>query len=83
VKVLFFARLREVLGAPELALPDGVAPRDVASLRGWLIDNGGTALAGALRDPNVFCAVNQCVVEDSHPLEEGDEIAFFPPVTGG
>ena len=32
---------------------------------------------------NILSAVNQAMAHDSHPIKEGDEIAFFPPVTGG
>jgi molybdopterin converting factor subunit 1 len=83
MKVLFFARLREALGAASLTLPDGVRPADVAALRRWLQETQPAELAEALRDANVFCAVNQRVVDDRHPIHAGDEIAFFPPVTGG
>lgn len=83
MKVLFFARLREALGAPELTLPANQRPPDVGSLRRWLIDSQGGELAAALRQANVYCAVNQRVVDDAHPLCDGDEVAFFPPVTGG
>jgi molybdopterin synthase sulfur carrier subunit len=83
VKLLFFAALRESLGTAgeELELPGGVAT--VAALRRHLEARGGawaSALGGAKL---VRVAVNQDMVQQSSPIKAGDEIAFFPPVTGG
>ena len=82
VKVLFFASLREQLGAGEdLELPSGVAT--VGALREHLSARGGAfqkALAGKAL---VRAAVNQEMVQPSAAIHAGDEIAFFPPVTGG
>jgi molybdopterin converting factor subunit 1 len=83
MKVRFFARLREALGAPELELSSSERPADVAALRRWLRQCEHPALAEAMTDPNVICAVNQHVATDDQPLQEGDEVAFYPPVTGG
>ena len=83
VKVLFFASLREQLGAAaiDLELPDGV--RTVGELRGHLRGRGA-AYEGALGEKRALrMAVNQEMVPASAPLRAGDEIAFFPPVTGG
>lgn len=82
MKVLLFARLREALGEASLALPEGVQPKTVAELRQWLVARSDP-LSEQLLEPNVVCAVNQQVVDDSHALAADDEIAFFPPVTGG
>lgn len=83
VTVLYFARLREALGQAreELPLPDGVA--DLGGLRDHLISRGGAwanelAVARAVR-----AAVNQEMAGGDTPLKDGDEVAFFPPVTGG
>jgi len=83
VKVLFFAALREQLGSPgeELELPDGAAT--VAGLRAHLMARGGAwgaALADARR---LRAAVNQDMAAPEAKLRAGDEVAFFPPVTGG
>jgi molybdopterin synthase sulfur carrier subunit len=83
VKILFFARLRELLGSDYVEVVDAECPADVASLRALLIASQGGEFADALGDPNVFCAVNQQVVDPGHPLSGTDEIAFFPPMTGG
>jgi molybdopterin synthase sulfur carrier subunit len=83
VKVLFFARLREALGASSMQLPPEAQPGTVGELRQWLRGCEQAELAEIMADANVFCAVNQRVVDDEQPLRESDEIAFYPPVTGG
>jgi molybdopterin synthase sulfur carrier subunit len=83
VTVLYFARLRDALGtsAEELALPDDVS--DVASLRAALIGRGGP-WAQALSEPTAIrAAVNQEMASPDTRIQDGDEVAFFPPVTGG
>jgi molybdopterin synthase sulfur carrier subunit len=83
VKLLYFAWLRARIGCAEeeVDLPGQV--RDVAGLLDWLKSRGG-AYAEALRDLSVVrVAVNQDYVGNDHLLREGDEVAIFPPVTGG
>lgn len=80
VKILYFASLKEALGmaGESITLPSGVAT--VGQLRDWLIAQGRDKLASA---KNLRCAVNQDMAGLDAPVREGDEIAFFPPVTGG
>ena len=83
MKLLYFAWLRARIGCAEeeVDLPTGI--RDVAGLLGWLQSRGGT-YAEALRDLSVVrVAVNRDYVGREHPIREGDEVAIFPPVTGG
>ncbi len=83
MKILYFAWLRARIGCAEeeLALPSGV--RDVAGLLAWL-QARSPRYAEALRDLSVVrVAVNQDYVGRDHPLREADEVAIFPPVTGG
>ena len=83
MKLLYFACLRARIGHAEedLAVPAEV--RDVAGLLAWLRERGD-AYAEALRDLSVIrVAVNQEYVGPDHPIREGDEVALFPPVTGG
>ena len=83
MKLLYFAWLRARIGQAEeeLALP--VEVRDVAGLLQWLQRRGG-GYAEALRDLSVIrVAVNQDYVGRDHPIGDGDEVALFPPVTGG
>jgi sulfur-carrier protein len=83
VRLLYFAWLRAKIGTAEeeLAVPPEI--RDVAGLLDWLRSRGG-GHAEALRDLRVVrVAVNHDYVGPEHPVREGDEIALFPPVTGG
>ncbi len=82
VKILYFAALREAVGrsAEELVLPADVG--SVGELRAHLAARGeGWQMLAAGR--NVRAAVNQRMVESNTALGMGDEVAFFPPVTGG
>ncbi len=83
VTVLYFARLREALGktSEQLTLPEGV--RDVASLRQALIGRGDAWARELAHSKNVRMAVNQDMANPETPVKDGDEVAFFPPVTGG
>jgi len=83
VKVLYFASVREKLGrdAEEIELPAGVAT--VAGLRSHLSARGG-AWADALAESRLLrAAVNQDMSKPAAAIKAGDEVAFFPPVTGG
>ncbi len=83
MKLLYFAWLRARIGQAEeeLALPAEV--RDVAGLLEWLRGRG-PGYAEALRDLSVIrVAVNHDYVGRDHPIRAGDEVALFPPMTGG
>ena len=83
VTVLYFAWLRERNGVAQetVALPDGV--ETVADLIAHLSARDA-GHAAAFRDPKIVrCAVNQEFEHASSPVRPGDEVAFFPPVTGG
>jgi sulfur-carrier protein len=83
VKVLYFASVREKVGkeAEEIELPAGVAT--VAALRGHLRGRGGAYENAFSEKALLRAAVNQDMVQPAAPLKAGDEVAFFPPVTGG
>lgn len=80
IQVLYFASLREAVGCAEetLILPEGV--NTTGALRDWLLTQGRERLGNT---PNLRCAVNQELSNFTVALKEGDEVAFFPPVTGG
>ncbi len=83
MKLLYFAWLRARIGVAEeeVALPPQV--RDVAGLLDWLRARGG-GYAEALQNLAIVrVAVNQDYVGLDHPVRDRDEIAIFPPVTGG
>jgi molybdopterin synthase sulfur carrier subunit len=82
IKILYFASLREKLGTSgeSLALPAGV--NDVGGVLATLAARGGE-WASLASVKNLKSAVNQDMARHESPVKDGDEIAFFPPVTGG
>ena len=80
INVLFFARVRELAGRSALEVTAGYP--DVDALHQYLVGLDDR-LALALEKGKLLVAVNQTLVPFSHPLNDGDEVAFFPPVTGG
>lgn len=80
INVLFFAQVRELVACDHLELESAFA--DVESLRQHL-EHQGSRWALALEKGKLLAAVNQTLVPLDHPLVDGDEVAFFPPVTGG
>lgn len=82
LKILYFASLREMLGraTENIDLPDGVS--DVGSLLGFLVGRGGE-WAKLATVKNLRYAVNQEMARLDSPIKAGDEVALFPPVTGG
>jgi molybdopterin synthase sulfur carrier subunit len=83
LKLVYLARLRDALGSSgeEVPLPSGVA--DVDAVRGWLRQRDGAWATELAPGRAVRVAVNHEMVEGAHPVRDGDEVAFFPPVTGG
>ncbi|MBM3346442.1 MAG: molybdopterin converting factor subunit 1 [Betaproteobacteria bacterium] len=83
VRLLYFASIREQLGcaAESLELPAGITT--VGALLEHLMLRGG-AWREALAQTRVLrVAINQDMAEPGRTLSGGDEVAFFPPVTGG
>jgi sulfur-carrier protein len=83
ITVLYFARLREALGksSERIALPAAV--RDVEGVRALLVARGGEWEEELALGRPVRAAVNQAMAHADTQVTDGDEIAFFPPVTGG
>jgi molybdopterin synthase sulfur carrier subunit len=83
ITVLFFAALREQLGRPreELELPPGVGT--VGALRDHLRARGDPWSSVFAPNRAVRAAVNQDMAQPAAAIRAGDEVAFFPPVTGG
>lgn len=83
VTVLYFARLREVLGRDSEEVPLPANSRSISALRERLRDRGGAWEAELAPARPVRVALNQEMVGGDAVLANGDEVAFFPPVTGG
>ncbi|MFT4800170.1 MAG: molybdopterin converting factor subunit 1 [Candidatus Azotimanducaceae bacterium] len=82
VTVQFFASLREALGKDRMtiSLDGSLSVSDLVIKIGAQED---AAWQTALESPDILVAVNQTLVERSHKVQPGDEVAFLPPVTGG
>lgn len=80
INVLFFAQIRELVGTDSVTLSAEFTT--VEAVRQHLAAQEGR-WALALEDGKLLAAVNQTLVSFDHPIADGDEIAFFPPVTGG
>ena len=79
LKVDFFARYREVLGLDGEAVEGEFV--SIEQLRAHLMQRGGAWQV--LAESNLMCARNEELCKLVEPLADGDEVAFFPPVTGG
>lgn len=80
INILFFAQVRELVGTSTLSVPAQYVT--VEDLRQSLCERG-ERWALALEPGKLLTAVNQSLVGSEHLLKAGDEVAFFPPVTGG
>ncbi|GAA0822555.1 molybdopterin converting factor subunit 1 [Colwellia sp. D2M02] len=81
IKVVFFAALREQLQCSELSLPtDNI--KTINDVKNQLI-NKGEQWQSALANTSLLAAVNHDMVDSNTAVKSGDEVAFFPPVTGG
>ena len=83
IRVLFFARYREQLGCGSLEEPWTDDLTSLDRLEARLARRGGQAWKSVFAEDNLVRAVNQAVVQPGAPLADGDEVAFYPPVTGG
>lgn len=83
VRLLYFARLREVFAIAQetLAIPDNV--NTLADLLDWLRQRGGVWAEELAAGRAYRVAINQDLVGQDALLRENDEVAIFPPVTGG
>ena len=83
MKLLYFAWLRTKIGVAEeeVSLPAEV--RDVAGLLDWLAARGPGYREALAKPAAIRVAVNYDYVGRGHPLKDADEVALFPPVTGG
>lgn len=80
LKVLFFAQTRELIGISQL---DVQAEFSCAEELRQHLSKKGKMWALALEKEKLLVAINQTLCSLESPLKAGDEVAFFPPVTGG
>ncbi|MDO9205994.1 MAG: molybdopterin converting factor subunit 1 [Methylotenera sp.] len=87
IKILYFARLKETLkfSTEDLELPDDAfaSSLTILKLKAYLAKRNETWQQMLMGKLKVRGAINHELVDDSAPIADGDEVAFFPPVTGG
>jgi len=87
IKIFYFARLKETLkfSAEDLELPDDVfsGTLTILKLKAYLAKRNDTWQQMLMGKLKVRGAINHELVDDNASILDGDEVAFFPPVTGG
>lgn len=83
MRILYFAWVAERVGAREEIRPLPAGVTTVATLLDWLEGLSARHRDALTRRRVVRVAVNQEFAGPDHPVTDGDEVAIFPPVTGG
>jgi sulfur-carrier protein len=83
ISVLYFASLREQLARSREALDLPAEVQTVEALRRWMLTRGEPFASALALGKSVRVAVNQQITQGDQAIASGDEVAFFPPVTGG
>lgn len=83
LSLVFFASVREKLGVEKERWEWGADTVTVEQLLTALVEAKGELWGEVLLQPNLLVAVNQEMAGLDMAINDGDEIAFFPPVTGG
>jgi molybdopterin synthase sulfur carrier subunit len=87
IKIFYFARLKETLkfSTEDLELPDDVfsSTLTILKLKAYLAKRNNTWQQMLMGKLKVRGAINHELVDDNASIADGDEVAFFPPVTGG
>lgn len=79
IEVKFFASMRDLIGNDCEIDADTLHKHSIVNVA----DVWNYCAQGKQRPNNVLIAVNMDYVDENTPVKEGDEVAFFPPVTGG
>lgn len=80
INILFFGRLSDFAQPVSCELPNSV--KNTQQLCAWLEDNN-SGLAGVLSDKSIRIALNQAFVTGNADIQDGDEVAFMSPLSGG
>ena len=83
IRVCFFASIRERLGTAAVELPFDASLGDIASLVRALDPGVLPGAAAVLLADNTLVSLNRSIAGPGSVLFDGDEVAFYPPVTGG
>ncbi|UPR51256.1 molybdopterin synthase sulfur carrier subunit [Vibrio cyclitrophicus] len=80
ITVLFFAQTRELVGVDSVEVDAQF--KTIEAIRSYLVEQEGKWDI-ALEEGKLLAALNQSIVPLTTEVKDGDEVAFFPPVTGG
>ena len=83
IRILYLAAFRDRAGRSEEAVTPPDTVRTGGALVAWLRARGGREADALAHAAILRCAVNRRFARDASPVGAGDEVAFFPPVTGG
>lgn len=83
IRILYFAALRDAVGRASDTLELDGERTTLAAVREALVAQGDPWAGAFANLKRVRGAVNQTMADDDEPVANGDEVAFFPPVTGG
>ena len=83
MRVLYFAWVRQKVGMAEEEVTPPPEVTDVAGLMAWLSRQSPGHAAAFANAGQIRAAVNQDFASPDQPVGPADEVAFFPPVTGG
>lgn len=83
IRVLFFASVRDRLGVETIEVDTAEAGDTLAALRHALAARGGRWAEVFGSEQRILAAINQEMAPLHTVIDDGDEVAFFPPVTGG
>ena len=83
ITLVYLARLREAFGSPGERVEPPATVTSVGALRTWLASRGGVWATELAPARAVRIAVNHDLAAPETPVRAGDEVAVFPPVTGG
>lgn len=83
MKLVFHGKFAEIAGSNEIVLPCPAGITTLDGLRGWLTTSL-PSLGAVVGDRGAATVINQVIVRDMrHPVRDGDEVAFLPPMSGG
>jgi molybdopterin converting factor subunit 1 len=83
MEILYFAWVRQKVGVSGESLTPPPEVADIAGLMRWLAGRSPGHADAFAHGKQIRAAVNQEFCAPDHPVRAGDEVAFFPPVTGG
>ena len=83
MKIIYFSWLKETLGTSEENVRPPASIKNIDNLIKWLSAKSIKHRKVFLKSKNIRCAINRQIVNKSCKIKNKDEIAFFPPFTGG